>query len=139
MSRDPVTIGPDAGVAAAEALMRDQGVRHLPVLGEDGQLLGMLTDRDVEHAAFVPALAEALGWEPRWLRSPRVRDVMTWGAVTTEPHVPLVQAALIMFRHRIGSLPVLDEGKLVGILTGRSVLAVLGPTSPAEFDRARSG
>jgi acetoin utilization protein AcuB len=132
MSRDPVTIGPDAGVAAAAALMRARSVRHLPVVGDAGQLLGILTDRDLEHAAFVPALAEAMAWEPRWLKAPRVRDVMTWRALTTQRHVPLLQAALVMFQHRIGSLPVVDDGRLVGILTGRSVLAALEATKPCS-------
>jgi acetoin utilization protein AcuB len=139
MSRDPVTIGPDAGVAAAAALMRARAVHHLPVVSDAGQLLGILTDRDVEHAAFVPALAEALAWEPRWLKAPRVRDVMTWQAVTAQPHVPLLQAALIMFQHRIGSLPVVDGGRLVGILTGRSVLTALEAMSPCTAAQAEEG
>ena len=112
--------------------MRDRGVRHLSVVGPAGQLLGVLTDRDVEHAAFVPALAEVLGWEPRWLKAPRVRDVMTWHAVITQPHVELRQAALLMFQRRIGSLPVVEDGRLVGLLTARSVLAALGATCPSE-------
>ena len=131
MTRNPLTIGADAGLPVADALMKDRGVRHLPVVGESGQLLGVLTDRDMEHAAFVPALADALGWEPRWLKAPRVRDVMTWSAVTTEPDIALHQAALLMVQHRIGSLLVVEDGTLVGILTGRSVLAALGAKYPA--------
>lgn len=139
MTRDPLTIGADAALPVAEALMKDRGVRHLPVVGGTGQLLGILTDRDVEHAAFVPALAEALGWEPRWLKAPRVRDVMTWRAATTQPHIALRQAALIMFQHRIGSLPVVEDGRLVGVLTGRSVLAALGAKCPSETDATSPG
>ena len=134
MTRDPLTIGPDAPLQMAEALMRDSRVRHLPVVGGAGQLLGSLTDRDLEHAAFVPALAGALAWEPRWLKAPRVRDVMTWSAVTTQPHFALAQAALVMFQHRVGSLPVIEDGRLVGILTGRDVLAAFGAMRPAETD-----
>jgi acetoin utilization protein AcuB len=114
--------------------MRDSGIRHLPVVGEAGQLLGILTDRDVEHAAFVPALAEVLGWEPRWVKAPRVRDVMTWSVVTTHPDVGLRRAALIMFQRRIGSLPVVDSGKLVGVLTGQTVLAGLAAEGLPQAD-----
>ena len=139
MTRDPLTVGVDAALSVAEALMRDRGVRHLPVVGPAGQLLGVLTDRDVEHAAFMPALAEGLGWEPRWLKAPRVRDVMTWRAVVTQPHIGLRQAALVMFEHRIGSLPVVEDGRLVGLLTGRSVLAALGAKCPSEIGAGSPG
>ena len=126
MAAAPVTIGPDASLGAAEALMRTEGVRHLPVVDDSGRLLGMLTDRDLEHAAFVPMLVSALLLEPRWLVAPRVRDVMTWSVVTTQPEVPLVRAALTMFQHRLGSLPVLESGRLVGILTASDALAAFG-------------
>ena len=52
----------------------------------------------------MPALSEHLAWESARLKSPRVRDVMTWSVVTTSPDATLVQAALTMFQRRIGSL-----------------------------------
>ena len=101
--------------------MQDKGIRHLPVIDETGRLLGMLTDRDIRHAAFVPALAEHTGWAPHRVKAPRVRDVMTWSVVTTHADTTLVQAALTMFQRRIGSLPVVADGRLVGILTESDV------------------
>ena len=80
----------------------------------------------------MPALAEVLGWEPRRLKAPRVRDVMTWHAMITQPHVALRRAALLMFQHRIGSLPAVEDGRLVGLLTGRNVLAALGSKGLTE-------
>jgi acetoin utilization protein AcuB len=139
MTKDPLTIGADASLPMAEAVMRDRGVQHLPVVSAAGLLLGIVTDRDVEHAAFMPALVGTLAWEPRWLRAPRVRDVMTWSPVTTHPHTALSQAALTMFQHRIGSLPVVEDGRLVGILTGRDVLAAFGSTREAETDALIQG
>src|ERR1043166_9309630 len=65
MSRNPVTIGPEVSLPAAASLMRANQVRHLPVVDDGGHLLGILTDRDLEHAAFVPMLARELAWEPR--------------------------------------------------------------------------
>src|SRR5574341_465081 len=126
MTSDPVTIGPGTPLPEARRLMKQRGIRHLPVVDDAGRLLGVLTDRDIRHAAFVPALAEYLGWEVRRLRAPRVRDVMTWSVVTTHPDATLVQAGLTMFQRRIGSLPVVDNGRLVGIVTERDVLAALG-------------
>lgn len=132
MTKDPLTVGPDTSLRVAKGLMRDKGIRHLPVVEETGRLLGVLTDRDVRHAAFVPALAEYLTWESRRLKAPRVRDVMTWSVVTTHPDATLAQAGLSMFQRRIGSLPVVDNGRLVGILTDTDLLRAMGSadTSP---------
>lgn len=129
MTGDPVTINPDASIRSATDLMRDRGIRHLPVVDETGHLLGMLTDRDVKHASFLPALAEHLGWVPGRFKAPRVRDLMTWSLVTTRPGATLAQAGLTMFHRRIGSLPVVEEGRLIGILTETDILAALGSAS----------
>jgi len=127
------TIGPDAPARTAIALMRDKRIRHLPVVNELGRLVGMLTDRDLRHAAFVPALSEHLAWESARLKSPRVRDVMSWTVVTTSPDATLVQAALTMFQRRIGSLPVVEDGCLVGILTDHDVMRALNATEGIEM------
>ena len=119
------TADPDMPLRQAVALMRDRKIRHLPVVEEGGRLVGMLTDRDVRHAAFVPALADHLSWELRRLKSLRVRDVMTWSVVTTHPEATLAQAGMTMFQRRIGSLPVVHDGRLVGILTETDVLSAL--------------
>jgi acetoin utilization protein AcuB len=105
--------------------MRDRKIRHLPVVEHGGRLVGMLTDRDVRHAALVPALAEYLPWELRRLKSLRIRDVMTWSVVTTHPEATVAQAGVTMFQRRIGSLPVVDDGRLVGILTETDLLSAL--------------
>jgi acetoin utilization protein AcuB len=125
MTKDPVVVGLDTPVRKAAELMHGKVVRHLPVIDEAGRVAGIVTDRDLRHAAFMPALAEQVGWEPHRVKAPRVRDVMTWSVVTTHPDTFLVQAALTMFQRRIGSLPVVVDGRLVGILTERDVFAAL--------------
>ena len=125
MTSHPTVVDLDAPVRVAADLMRSKAIRHLPVVDGDGHVRGILTDRDLRHAAFLPALAEQSGLAPHRVKAPRVRDVMTWSVVTTRADVPLVQAALTMFQRRIGSLPVVEDGRIVGILTERDVLAAL--------------
>ncbi len=134
MTMNPLTVVPDTTVRAAIGLMRDRGIQHLPVVDQAGDLVGILTDRDIRHAALVPALAEHLTWEPRRLKALRVRDVMTWSVVTTHPEATLVQAGWTMFRRRIGSLPVVEDGRLIGILTEHDVLGALGKGQEIDPD-----
>jgi acetoin utilization protein AcuB len=134
MTENPVTADPEMPLRQAVGLMRERKIRHLPVVENGGRLVGILTDRDVKHAALVPALAEHLPWDLRRLKSLRVRDVMTWSVVTTNPEAPLAQAGLTMFQRRIGSLPVVEEGRLVGILTETDVLAALTEGKETDFD-----
>ena len=134
MTKDPFTIDPEAPLATAIDVMRTKELRHLPVVDEAGQLIGIITDRDLRHAAFGPVVGEYLSAHSQrrlrgigeTLENLKVRDVMTWVVVTTEPDKSIAHAAVIMTERRVGSLPVVDSGKLVGMLTERDVLRVLG-------------
>jgi acetoin utilization protein AcuB len=134
MTKDPAVVHLDAPAKEAAALMRTKGIRHLPVVDASGHLLGIVTDRDLKHAAFMPALADQAGWEPHRVKAPRVRDVMTWSVVTTRADASLAQAGLTMFQRRIGSLPVVADGRLVGILTEQDVFNALRKVQGAEDD-----
>jgi acetoin utilization protein AcuB len=134
MTSAPLTVDPDVSLREATGLMTQKGIRHLPVVNRTGRLIGILTDRDITHAAFAPALSELLSWNPRRLKAPRVRDAMTWSVVTTDPEATLVQAGLTMFQRRIGSLPVVENGRLVGILTERDVFAAVHKEQGVESD-----
>ena len=142
MAKDPISIDPDAPIGTALEVMRAKLVRHLPVVDE-GRLIGIVTDRDLRQAAFAPAVEEYLSARGRRrirqmgesLENLRVRDVMTWAVTTTHPESPLAHAALIMSESRVGSLPVVDGGQLVGLLTEHDVLKAVGQRGNAsEFD-----
>jgi acetoin utilization protein AcuB len=142
MAKDPVTIDPEAAVGSALDVMRTKHVRHLPVVDEAGALMGIITDRDLRHAAFAPAVQEYLSVRARrlarqlgeTLENLRVRDVMTWAVVTTGPETPVLSAALIMFESRVGSLPVIERGRLVGLITEQDILkALMMEGKVAEF------
>ncbi len=142
MTKQPITIDPEAAVGTALDVMRTKHIRHLPVVDDAGTLIGIVTDRDLRHAALAPALDEYLSVRAHrrarqmseTLENLRVKDVMTWAVVTTGPEAPLTYGALIMFESRVGSLPVLEHGRLVGMLTEQDVLkALLLEGKVAEF------
>jgi CBS domain-containing protein len=118
MSREVKTLRRNDQLTLADDLMKQERIRHLPVLDDDGQaLVGIVSQRDM----FRGALAHALGYgetaQRRMLGLLVVKEVMTNQVVTTTPDAPLADAARTMVERKIGCLPVVDDGKLVGILT----------------------
>ena len=127
MSRDPVTIAPDAPLGAALTAMQARGIRHLPVVEPDGPLIGIVTDRDLRQATL--ARFHAVRDAERDLL---VQDFMTCAVVTIDAEALVPRAARLMFERRIGSLPVVEAGRLVGIITERDLLRALIRESPAR-------
>jgi acetoin utilization protein AcuB len=139
MAKHPITIEPETPLRKATAVMMERGVRHLPVVDGGGQLIGMITDRDVRSALFAPMIHEYLSASGRRrlravdeaLEGLRVKDVMTWGVVTIDAEAPIAHAAAVMFEGRFGSLAVVTKGTLVGIVTERDALKALAATLPS--------
>ena len=139
MTWNPISIEQDAPVGTAIEVMADRKIRHLPVVDERGGIVGIITDRDLRSAALAPALEEHLSERARrrlrgigaTLENLRVKDAMTWNPVTTRPDMPLTQAAALMLEKHVGSLPVLEDGALVGILTDRDAVRALAAQIPA--------
>ena len=125
MTSPAVVIEAAAPVARAVATMKESGVRHLPVLGPDGTLVGNVTDRDLRQLIFDPAVQDLLGEAAGALRDLTVRDVMTWGVVAARPDMSIREAARVMYERKIGALPVVEGGRVVGMLTERDVLRAL--------------
>jgi len=139
MTKDPISIEPDALVGTAIDVMVERKVRHLPVVDERGGVVGIITDRDLRSAALAPALEEYLSKATQrrlrgigaTLESLRVKDAMTCNPVTTKSDMPVTQAAALMLEQHIGSLPVVEDGKLVGIVTDRDAVKALAARVPA--------
>jgi acetoin utilization protein AcuB len=125
MTPAPVTIVPEASLAAALATMRQHEIRHLPVVDADGRFVGIVTDRDLRQASFARFRSLTQGFQDLV-----VQDVMTCGVVTIDPQATIARAATVMFERRIGSLPVVENGQIVGILTERDLLKLLMRESP---------
>ncbi len=121
MTPAPVTITPDTPVIDAIKLLKEQGFRRLPVM-QDGKLVGIVTDKDLKDA--MPSKATTLSiWELNYLLSKlSVSEVMAKPVITVTADEPLEEAALLMEEYKVGGLPVLEDGQLVGIITITDVL-----------------
>ena len=116
MTPDPTTVTPQTTLRDALRLMRRERIRHLPVV-EHGRLVGIVTWTDLMRGSPSPASALA-AWEiPDLLAQTAVRDVMTEHPVTVAPDLPVEDAARLLRQRKIGSLPVVDGDRLVGIVT----------------------
>ena len=139
MTRGPVTIRPTATIGAAWKAMRARRLRHLPVLGADGRLVGIVTDRDLRQVILDPDIQAQLGAAPPALNVLTVGDVMTWGAITVRPDSDLREAARVMHAHKVGALPVVERGRLVGILAEtdlvKAFIDALGQGVLAKLER----
>jgi acetoin utilization protein AcuB len=117
MSKHPLTVSGDESIADTHRYMQEQNVRHLPVVDKTGQMIGLVTENDLLKAE--PSSATSLSvWEIHSLLTRvRVKDVMVHEVIATTEDTPIEEAAHLMLEHKIGCLPVLRDGKLVGIIT----------------------
>jgi acetoin utilization protein AcuB len=108
MTKDPVTAFPDDLLIQARLKLQKGNFRQLPVVA-DGQLVGIITDRDMrEHAGY--------------LDRTEVKAVMSRKPLTVTPATTLEAAAQLLLKHKIGGLPVVENARVVGIITRSDVL-----------------
>ena len=116
MTKSPVTVTDDTPVLEAGEIMRKRGFSRLPVT-HDGKLVGIVTDMDVIRVSPSPATTLSV-FEVNYLLSKlTLKDVMTKNPKTITPDATLEEAAVLMRDNSIGALPVVEDGKLVGIIT----------------------
>jgi CBS domain-containing protein len=124
MTQEVTTLKRNDQLSLANDIMQLGRIRHLPVLEDDGRLAGILSQRDL----FRGALAHALGYgqhaQRKMLDSLLVKEVMSSDVITTAPNTPLVEAARVLLARKIGCLPVVEGGQLVGILTEADFVAI---------------
>jgi len=126
MTRHPAMIEPAMSIVEAQGIMAETRVRHLPVVEEGKRLVGLITQETLR----VPPtkLASLNVWEiTRFLSDLTVKDVMVKGkdVITIGPDATIEEAAQVMVEHKIGCLPVLKEGIVVGIITDSDMMAHL--------------
>jgi acetoin utilization protein AcuB len=121
MSKRVLAVETFDSIAIARQLIAKHRVNQLPVL-ENGKLVGIVTDRDIRDA-YPTSMMINLGKEiDRFADSVTVEEVMTHDVMVVRPDTALTTAVGLLRRHRIGSLPVMKNGKLVGIVTRSDIL-----------------
>jgi acetoin utilization protein AcuB len=129
MTPNPITINPDAVFPEAMNLLRPNKIRRLPVL-DDGGLVGIVVEKDLLSYSPSPATSLSVYEMYYLLERLRVRQMMSHPVITVGGDCPLEEAARIMVERKIGSLPVMQGDRLVGIITEtdifRTLVEVLG-------------
>lgn len=123
MTPNPITVGPESDYLAAIALMRARRCRHLPVIDTDGQLVGIVSAEDLKavRAPTVPR-EQAIRGDGVLVR---IHEVMTTNVIIVPPDYPLEEAAQLMVQHHVAALPVVEDGRVAGIITDTDIFGVL--------------
>jgi acetoin utilization protein AcuB len=124
MTHDPVTITTDTSLKEALELIRSKPFRHLPVVDESGKLVGIVTEKSLVYASPIPTTTLSVFEVDYALSRTKVGQVIQGSVVTVGPDLPIEEAARVMVDHRIGCLPVVEEDRLVGIISDTDIFRV---------------
>lgn len=117
MTREVRTVARNDQLGVADKLMKEERIRHLPVIDESGDVCAVVSQRDLFRGALLRSLGYGSRAEETLLRQVVVKEAMSAELFTTTPETPVAEAARQMIERRVGCLPVLDGGKLAGIVT----------------------
>ncbi len=117
MTPEVTTLRRNDALSIADDVMNLGRIRHLPVLDDDGVIVGIVSQRDLFRGALARALGYGAHAQQKLLGQLLVKEVMTNDPVTIGPDAPLADAARLMLQRKIGCLVVVQDGRLVGILT----------------------
>ncbi|MGA9350272.1 MAG: CBS and ACT domain-containing protein [Anaerolineae bacterium] len=124
MTKRPITTAPDTPIDDALKLMRESKVRRLPVVDKKGKLVGIVAEKDLLYVSPSPATSLSI-YELHYLIAKiKVQDVMCKDVITVTEYTPLEEAARVMADNKIGSLPVMRDDKLVGIITETDLFCI---------------
>ena len=142
MTKNPITLSKFDSVFDARQLMESKGFRHIPIVGDKNELLGLITQRDIlSHGNSSQKLLNKE--ELKQIESGvLLADVMSKGLTTISPACSVKDAAEILFKHKYGCLPVIDKNnQLEGIITDHDFVAItvhllelMQQQEPLEFD-----
>jgi acetoin utilization protein AcuB len=125
MTRNPVTASPDMSVADASALMKREKVHRLPVLDKERKLVGIISEKDILYASPSPVSTLSIHEMAYLLSQLTVKKLMTRDVVTITKDTTVEEAARLMVDQDLSSLPVLEDGKLIGIISKSDLFKIL--------------
>ncbi|NOQ18529.1 MAG: CBS domain-containing protein [Desulfobacterales bacterium] len=120
-----MTVPPDTSLQKAKEIIDEKRINHLLVVDKTGNLIGIVSDRDVKQSSASPATALSVHELNYLLTQLTVEPIMAKKIITISPGTTIERAALIMQKNRINALPVIEDEKLVGIITSTDVMRVL--------------
>ena len=130
MTVNVISLGVNSSVLDAAEILREKNIRQFPVIDSRGSLVGIVSDRDIRDAMpskFIPGdLAMERGGG---LYTLTAGDIMTLDPISVTSDAAMAGVAEILVKHKVGGLPVVDGGKMIGIITQADVLRFLCATS----------
>lgn len=125
MTKDVVTVTPETSMLKASKLMKEHDIRRLPVVDTQMNVVGIVSDRDIKDAS--PSKATTLDMHELYylLSELKIKDIMTHNPVTIAPTDTVESVAMLMEEKGFGGLPVVEDDKLVGIITDHDLFKVL--------------
>jgi acetoin utilization protein AcuB len=125
MTANPIVVHPDTLFEDALQLLREKKIRRLPVVDKDGNLVGIVVEKDLLYASPSPATSLSV-FEVHYLLSKlQVKDIMTKRVIAVTEDCPLEEAARIMIDNKIGSLPIVHDRQVVGIITETDIFRLM--------------
>jgi CBS domain-containing protein len=138
MTANPITVEPKTTLPEAHKIMKDRRIRRLPVI-DRGHLVGIVTLGDVREAEPSDATTLSIFELHYLLAKLTIGEIMTREPLTISAHATIREAAKMMLQHKIGGLPAMEDGKLVGIITESDIFRVMAQNpepSAEEFEKA---
>ncbi len=125
MTHDPVTVKPDQTVAEAKSCLQDNRIRRVPVVGDDNTLVGIISREDIFRVMPSVVDGSSAGSPTLFAESTKVSEIMTKNPMFAEPMTPIETVSMRMCKHKIGGMPVVENGTLVGIITESDIFLAL--------------
>ena len=125
MTKNPVNIYPEASVVEASDLMKKEKVHRLPVLDKDKNLVGVISEKDILFATPSPASSLSIHEMAYLLSKLTVKKIMSKNPVTISKDTPVEEAARLMVDQDLSCLPVVEDGKLIGIVSKSDMFKIL--------------
>jgi len=124
MTPNPTTITTETSLKAALDLIRSKPFRHLPVLDENGKLVGIVTEKSLVYASPTSTTTLSVFEVDYILSRTKIGQIIEGPVITVGPDLPIEEAARVMVDHHIGCLPVVENEKLVGIISDTDIFRV---------------